>query len=309
MATHERKMKIAPWALLAVSASWGLAFVIMKDPIEKQNVNSFLATRFVLAVLVMIAIRPKVLSQITREMLIKGFFAGLFLGSGYIFQTFGLKLVGAAITGFVTGLYVVATPLIAWIVLRHRVSAYTWLCVAVATVGLALLSLNGWAVGAGELLVLVSAIAFAAHIVALGQWSKGLDAYAMTVVQLATCALLTGAISLGQGYKAPVNLSGWAVVVYTAIFSTAVAFVIQTWSQAHISPTKVAVILTMEVVFAAFFALIFTDETLSLQKAAGGVLIVIAMLAIVVKGDPENGKESSEEDSETSKVNDNRSSL
>jgi drug/metabolite transporter (DMT)-like permease len=223
-------------------------------------------------------------------MLIKGFFAGLFLGSGYIFQTFGLKLVGAAITGFVTGLYVVATPLIAWIVLRHRITVYTWLCVALATVGLALLSLNGWQVGAGELLVLVSAIAFAAHIVALGQWSNGLDAYAMTVVQLATCALLTGAISIGQGYKAPVNLSGWAVVIYTAIFSTAVAFVIQTWSQAHISPTKVAVILTMEVVFAAFFALIFTDETLNLQKIIGGVLILISMLAIVIKSEPEPSK-------------------
>jgi drug/metabolite transporter (DMT)-like permease len=287
MATHETKMRIAPWALLAVSASWGLAFVIMKDPIEKQNVNSFLFTRFLLAVLVMIAIRPKVLSQITREMLIKGFFAGLFLGSGYIFQTFGLKLVGAAITGFVTGLYVVATPLIAWIILRHRITVYTWLCVGLATIGLALLSLNGWEVGAGELLVLVSAIAFAAHIVALGQWSNGLDAYAMTVVQLATCALITGAISIGQGYKAPVNLSGWAVVVYTAIFSTAVAFVVQTWSQAHISSTKVAVILTMEVVFAAFFALIFTDETLNLQKILGGILILISMLAIVLKGDPE----------------------
>jgi len=287
MATHETKMRIAPWALLAVSASWGLAFVIMKDPIEKQNVNSFLFTRFILAVLVMIAIRPKVLSQITREMLIKGFFAGLFLGSGYIFQTFGLKLVGAAITGFVTGLYVVATPLIAWIILRHRITVYTWLCVGLATIGLALLSLNGWEVGAGELLVLVSAIAFAAHIVALGQWSNGLDAYAMTVVQLATCALITGAISIGQGYKAPVNLSGWAVVVYTAIFSTAVAFVVQTWSQAHISSTKVAVILTMEVVFAAFFALIFTDETLNLQKVLGGILILISMLAIVLKGDPE----------------------
>ena len=286
MASHETKMKVAPWALLAVSASWGLAFVIMKDPIEKQNVNSFLATRFVLAVLVMIAIRPRVLSQITREMLIKGFLAGLFLGSGYIFQTFGLKLVGAAITGFVTGLYVVATPLIAWLVLRHRITVYTWLCVALATVGLAFLSLKGWAVGAGEILVLISAIAFAAHIVALGQWSKGLDAYAMTVVQLATCALLTGAISIGQGYKAPVNLSGWAVVVYTAIFSTAVAFVIQTWSQAHISPTKVAVILTMEVVFAALFAMVFTDETLNLQQMLGGVLILISMLAIVLKEDP-----------------------
>jgi drug/metabolite transporter (DMT)-like permease len=286
MATHERKMKIAPWALLAVAASWGLAFVVMKDPIEKQNVNSFLFTRFLLAVIVMIAIRPRVLSQISRDMLIKGFLAGLFLASGYIFQTFGLKLVGAAITGFVTGLYVVATPLIAWLVLRHRITAYTWLCVAIATLGLGLLSINGWSIGAGELLVLICAIAFAAHIVALSQWSKGFDAYAMTVVQLATVALVTGVISFGQGYKAPVNFSGWTVVIYTAIFSTAVAFVIQTWAQAHISPTKVAVILTMEVVFSAFFALIFTDETLSLQKIIGGTLIVAAMLAIVMKSEP-----------------------
>jgi drug/metabolite transporter (DMT)-like permease len=123
-------------------------------------------------------------------------------------------------------------------------------------------------------------------IVALSQWSKGFDAYAMTVVQLATVALVTGVISFGQGYKAPVNLSGWAVVIYTAIFSTAVAFVIQTWAQAHISPTKVAVILTMEVVFSAFFALMFTDETLSIQKIIGGVLIVAAMLAIVMKSEP-----------------------
>ena len=286
MATHERKMKIAPWALLAVAASWGLAFVVMKDPIEKQNVNSFLFTRFLLAVIVMIAIRPRVLSQISRDMLIKGFLAGLFLASGYIFQTFGLKLVGAAITGFVTGLYVVATPLIAWLVLRHRITAYTWLCVAVATLGLGLISISGWSIGTGELLVLICAIAFAAHIVALSQWSKGFDAYAMTVVQLATVALVTGVISFGQGYKAPVNLSGWAVVIYTAIFSTAVAFVIQTWAQAHISPTKVAVILTMEVVFSAFFALMFTDETLSIQKIIGGVLIVAAMLAIVMKSEP-----------------------
>jgi drug/metabolite transporter (DMT)-like permease len=222
---------------------------MMKDPIEKQNVNSFLALVSYCCPCNDCNSPESSLADHSRNAL-KGFFAGLFLGSGYIFQTFGLKLVGAAITGFVTGLYVVATPLIAWLVLRHRITVYTWICVAMATVGLAFLSLKGWAVGAGELLVLVSAIAFAAHIVALGQWSKGLDAYAMTVVQLATCALLTGAISIGQGYKAPVNLSGWVVVVYTAIFSTAVAFVIQTWSQAHISPTKVAVILTMEVVFA-----------------------------------------------------------
>jgi drug/metabolite transporter (DMT)-like permease len=278
-------MKIAPWALLAVAASWGMAFVVMKDPIEKQSVNSFLFTRFAVAVIAMLALQPQVFNKLNREILIKGFIAGLFLGSGYIFQTLGLKIAGAAITGFVTGLYVVATPLIAWIVLRHRINLYTWGCVALATVGLGLLSLHGWSVGYGEFLVLISAIAFGAHIVTLGHWSNGLDSYAMTIIQLATCALMTGAISFSQGYSAPVNTSGWLVVFYTAVMCTAIAFVVQTWSQAHMSPTKVAVILTMEVVFAAIFAVIFGGETLTLQALLGGILVVIAMFAIVIKGE------------------------
>lgn len=283
--SHDRKMKIAPWALLAVAASWGMAFVVMKDPIEKQSVNSFLFTRFAVAVIAMLALQPKVLKKFNREILIKGFIAGLFLGSGYIFQTLGLKIAGAAITGFVTGLYVVATPLIAWIVLRHRINLYTWGCVALATLGLGLLSLHGWSVGYGEFLVLISAIAFGAHIVTLGHWSNGLDSYAMTIIQLATCALMTGAISFSQAYSAPVNTSGWLVVFYTAVMCTAIAFVVQTWSQAHMSPTKVAVILTMEVVFAAIFAVIFGGETLTLQALLGGILVVIAMFAIVIKGE------------------------
>ena len=278
-------MKIAPWALLAVSASWGMAFVVMKDPIEKQSVNSFLFTRFAVAVIAMLALQPRVLTKFNREILFKGFIAGLFLGSGYIFQTLGLKIAGAAITGFVTGLYVVATPLIAWIVLRHRINAFTWACVALATLGLGLLSLHGWSVGYGEFLVLISAIAFGAHIVTLGHWSNGLDSYAMTIIQLATCALMTGAISFGQGYSAPVDTSGWLVVFYTAVVCTAIAFMVQTWSQAHMPPTKVAVILTMEVVFAAIFALIFGGESLTLQALVGGVLVVIAMFAIVIKGE------------------------
>jgi drug/metabolite transporter (DMT)-like permease len=278
-------MKIAPWALLAVAASWGYAFVVMKDAIEKQSVNSFLFSRFAVAVIAMVALKPSVLSRLNREILRKGFIAGLFLGSGYIFQTLGLKLTGAAITGFITGLYVVATPVIAAIFLRHKISRFTWLCVALATLGLALLSLHGWSMGFGEFLVLMSAIGFGAHIIALSQWSNGLDSYTLTVVQLATCALLTGAISIGQGYEAPADTTGWLVVFYTAILCTAIAFMIQTWSQAHMTPTKVAVILTMEVVFAAVFAVLFGGELLTLQAFIGGILVLIAMFAIVIKGE------------------------
>ena len=280
---HALKMRLAPWALLAVSAAWGMAFVVMKDPIAKQSVNSFLFTRFLVAVIAMVALRPSVFQTLTAEIIRKGVIAGVFLGAGYILQTLGLARAGAAITGFITGLYVVATPVIAAVILKIRISRFTWGCVLLATAGLALLSFKGWSLGIGEFLVFLCAIAFAAHIITLGQWSKGLDVYAMTIVQLATCTVMTGAISFVQGYQAPVNLSGWLVVAYTAVICTAVAFIVQTWLQAHMSATKVAVILTMEVVFAAIFAVIFGGESLSWKSLFGGIMVLAAMFMIVLK--------------------------
>jgi len=282
-ARHQLQLKLAPWALLTVSAAWGLSFVVMKSAIERQSVNNFLFTRFVLAVVVMILIRPQVVKHFDKDLLLRGFGAGFLLGGGYIFQTIGLANTGAAITGFVTGLYVILTPLFAAVIFNERVSKATWLYVFMATVGLALLSLKGWSVGFGELMVFFSAIAFAAHITALSKWSAGRDVYAMTITQLMMCAMMTGVASAFEGYSLPPDNGVWGVVIFTAVFATAIAFIVQTWSQAHMSATKVAVILTMEVVFAAIFAIIFAGERLTLQAAIGGVLVVTAMYLIVLK--------------------------
>ena len=282
-ARHQLQLRLAPWALLTVSAAWGLSFVVMKPAIERQSVNNFLFTRFVLAVIVMILIRPQVIKLFTKDLLLRGFGAGLFLGAGYILQTVGLANTGAAITGFVTGLYVVLTPLFAAAIFKEQVSKATWLYVFMATIGLALLSLKGWSVGFGELMVFLSAIAFAAHITALSKWSAGRDVYAMTITQLMMCAMMTGVASAFEGYSAPPDFGVWSVVIFTAVFATAIAFIVQTWSQAHMSATKVAVILTMEVVFAAIFAIIFAGERLTLQAALGGILVVTAMYLIVLK--------------------------
>jgi drug/metabolite transporter (DMT)-like permease len=280
---HQLQLKLAPWALLGVAAAWGLAFVVMKDAIERQSVNNFLFTRFSLAVVVMVLIRPQVIKKFNKDLLLRGSMAGVFLGFGYIFQTLGLERTGAAITGFITGLYVVLTPLLASFILKERIGGFVWLCIFIATIGLALLSVQGFSVGFGEMLVLMSAIFFAAHIIALSKWSPGRDVYAMTVVQLTICALMAGIASIPEGYAPPPDRGVWAVVVFTAVFATAVAFIIQTWSQAHISATKVAVILTMEVVFAALFAVIFGGEVLTLQVLLGGLLVLLAMYLIVLR--------------------------
>jgi drug/metabolite transporter (DMT)-like permease len=256
----------------------------MKDSIARQSVNNFLFSRFALAVVVMVVLRPQVFKLFKKDLVTRSAFAGTFLGAGYILQTLGLERTGAAITGFITGLYVVFTPLIAALILKTRITLITWGCVALATIGLALLSVRGWSVGFGELLVLGSAICFGAHIISLGKWSRGRDAYAMTVIQLAMCTVITGLGSVAEGgYSPPPDWGVWATVVFTAVVCTAVAFMVQTWSQAHMSTTKVAVILTMEVVFAAIFAILFGGEILTLQTAIGGFLVVIAMYVIVIK--------------------------
>jgi drug/metabolite transporter (DMT)-like permease len=153
--------------------------------------------------------------------------------------------------------------------------------IALAVAGLAILSVDGWSIGVGELFVLASAICFALHIILLGAWSKSFDAYALTVIQLVGCAILSAIPAFLNGYNAPPDLQVWSVVIFTAVFATAFAFVIQTWSQARISTTKVAVILTMEVVFAAMFSFMYGMEPFTLRLAVGGTLVLIAMLAIV----------------------------
>ena len=282
-ARHQLQLKLAPWALLTVSAAWGLSFIVMKDAIQRQSVNNFLFTRFTLAVIVMILIRPQTIKLFNKDLLQRGGLAGIFLGLGYIAQTLGLERTGAAITGFITGLYVVLTPLIASIVLKEKITKFTWLCIAVATFGLGLLSIRGFSVGIGEMFVLASAVLFAAHIIALSKWSSGRDVYAMTVIQLTMCAILAGLASAVEGYSLPPDSGVWSVVIFTAVFATAVAFIVQTWSQAHMSATKVAVILTMEVVFAALFAIVLGGERLTAQTGFGGILVVVAMYLIVLK--------------------------
>jgi drug/metabolite transporter (DMT)-like permease len=275
------QMKLAPWALLAVAAMWGISFVWMKDILDQQDVYSFLTSRFIVAAAAMIALRPKVIRQFSQELVTKGLLIGMALGSGYIFQTLGLERTTPAITGFITGLYVVVTPLLAFLFLKERLTKVMWGYVFLAVLGLGILSVKGWSVGLGEIFVLISAVLFAIHIILLGSWSKNFDAYALTVMQLIGCALLASIPASLNGYVAPPDTQVWGVIIFTALFATAFAFVIQTWSQARISTTKVAVILTMEVVFAALFSFLYGMEPFTWRLAVGGGLVLIAMLAIV----------------------------
>lgn len=284
-----RKIQIfALLALTSVAAIWGASFVLMKDALQGQSVDDFLATRFIIATAALILIRPSSLSELNREMLTKGSLLGLFLGSGYLFQTIGLHLTTAATTGFITGLYVVFTPILGALFLKSHVTRNEWIGVAMATIGLALLSFKGFSIGVGELSVLLSALFFAFHILGLGKWSGKFATYPLTIVQLGTIAVLTSILAVvDKGYELPNTNQEWKATIFTALLATSIAFLIQTWSQSKMDATIVAVVLTLEVVFAALFAVLAGQETLTFRAITGGTLIFAAMLLMQIPGKKE----------------------
>ncbi|MEN9749396.1 MAG: hypothetical protein RL149_474 [Actinomycetota bacterium] len=271
---------IAMPALLAVALCWGAAFVLMKPAIEQQPIFDFLATRFTFAAAIMVAVRPSVIKKIDKDLLKTGLLVGSLLGLGYITQTIALQITTAAITGFLTGLYVVLTPLFAWFVVKQKIASKVWVGVVLATVGLALISITGLSIEVGQIWGIVCAVFFAAHIVGLGKWSPGRDTYALTVVQLTACAILCWFGALLDGYQAPPNGEVWGAVLFTAVLATAVAFFVQTWAQSLMDASRVAIILTAEVVFAAAISVWVGQEVLTLKTLLGGALMVASMLVV-----------------------------
>jgi len=274
---------IASFALVGVTAVWGYTFLAVQDAVMSMPVMDFLAWRFLVASLVMIVLRPTCLRNVTRLELLRGLGLGAILGLGYIAQTYGLRYTPATISGFITGMFVVLTPVVAWILLRHKTNRNTWLVVALATVGLALLSLKGWSVGIGELLTLGCAIFFAIHIVFLGEWSSQYEPYGLSLLQIGAVAVISLIAAAPGGIAVPPNPGVWAIVGITGVLATAVAFLVQTWAQSVISATRAAVVMTMEPVFAGLFGVIIGGNELTLRTLGGAACILAAMLIINLK--------------------------
>ena len=267
--------------LLATTAVWGGAFLVMKDSLVRQDVYSFLASRFILAAAFMFIYKPKSLSGLDRKFVKRAILIGLLLCSGFIFQTFGLTQTTVSNTGFITGLYLVFTPLISWLLLKREIFKMQWLAVFVATIGLYFISFNGISVGIGETLVLISALLFAGQIVALGEWSDGKNTYALTLIQILVSGGIFALLCLIDGYQSPPDISVWSAVLYTAFFATFLGFLIQTKAQSVMSATVAGVLLAMETPFALFFGLYFDNDPITLRIISGGTLVLIAMALVI----------------------------
>jgi len=204
------------------------------------------------------------------------------LGTGYIFQTFGLTLTTVAKTGFITGLYAVFTPLIAAAFFKHHISKVQWFAVVLASIGMGVLSLHGFTIGLGELLVLFGALFFALHIIGLSRWSPDRDPYALTMIQMATVGVLALLCSFKSGFHAPHDRGVWVLVIYSAIAASAFAFIVQTWAQSFMSATSVGIVLTMEYIFAAIFGIILVHELLTWRVVIGGICMMAGLYLVIL---------------------------
>jgi drug/metabolite transporter (DMT)-like permease len=282
-------VKAPTLALVAVTAVWGSTFVVVKDAVQQMPVTDFLTWRFALAALAMLVLRPRAIASLGTAGRRAGLLLGLALGAGYLLQTLGLQTTSAAVSGFITGMFVVLTPLGAAVILRQPPGRTAWLAVVLATVGLGFLALRGFSIGGGELLTLGCAAAFALHIVGLGRWAPSYDVYGLAVVQLITVAGMCAAVAVPGGLAVPPDAGVWGALALTALAATAIAFVVQTWAQAHLPPTRAAVVMTMEPVFAGLFAVVAGGERLGPRTLIGAALVLAAM--VLTEVGPRRGAE------------------
>ena len=275
--------RLAPMALVGITAVWGWTFVIVKDAIQLMPVMDFLAVRFTLAAAVLFVLHPACLRGMSRRGYVRGVILGILLGMSYITQTQGLLDTSPAVSGFITGMGVVFTPLVALLLLRQKIGVYTWVAVGMAVIGLALLGLRGWAFGKGELLTLACAVFVAFHIIGLGQWSTQHDIYGLAFIQIATIAVISLVAAAPGGIMMPPDGETWRTIVITAVLATAVAFVVQTWAQSLVTPTHIAVVLTMEPVFAGVFSIALGYEQVTVRTVLGAVCVLAGMLIVQLK--------------------------
>jgi drug/metabolite transporter (DMT)-like permease len=209
------------------------------------------------------------------------------LAAGHGFQTAGIELTRATNAGFITGLYVVFTPLLAAIFLKRRPSTLVLFGVLVTTAGLALMSLRvtGGEVGfnVGDLLVLCCAVAYAGQIVAVGRWAPGSDARVLTLQQFAVTFVVFALITPVEDVVAPTTSAVWIALIATAIGSSVYGIGVQVWAQQRISPTPAAVIYSMEAPFAAIAAYFLSDERLPSRAWVGAGLILAGMLIVEMR--------------------------
>jgi drug/metabolite transporter (DMT)-like permease len=270
-------------ALIAVTAVWGVTFVQVKDAVAIYPLFAFLAVRFAIATGTLALPAARRVRGLGRGGVAGGAFLGLLLAAGYVLQTAGLQRTSVSSTGFITGMYVVLTPLIALLLYRARIGPAAWGGVVLAAAGLAMLSGIDAGSLTGDLLVLAAAAVYSLQIVLMERYAPTADPVAFTFVEMAAAfvGLLVVALSLGD-LSMPHGRTVWGALVVTGVFASALGYLVQTWAQRRTSATRTALAFTMEPVWAAFFGFTLAGDRLGVLGWGG----CAAIMAGIVLAEP-----------------------
>jgi drug/metabolite transporter (DMT)-like permease len=265
--------------LIAVTAVWGVTFVQVKDAVAIYPLFAFLALRFAIASCALAVPGAHRLPRLERAGVTAAVSAGALLGAGYALQTAGLDRTAVSSTGFITGLYVVFTPLFGLALFRTRAGPTTWAGVALATAGLAMLAgINGGSV-TGDLLVLAAAAVYSLQIVLMERFAPRYDALAFTLVEMLTACAGLLAIALARGeVTMPRGATVWGALLVTGVFASAAAYLAQTWAQRRATANQTALAFSMEPVWTAFFGFTIAGDRLGVLGWSGCVVIFAGIL-------------------------------
>ncbi len=266
-------------SLFLVSVVWGATFPLVKESLNYITAFGFLSLRFLLALGILSVFFIKNLRADKNE-INAGVILGIFLFLGYFFQTLGLKYTTSSHSGFITGLYVVFTPIFAVVLLKEHLNVKVISAVILALVGLYFLSGMSGSINFGDFLTLICAIAYAVQVVLVAKYSRMHNPTNLTIIELAMVFLLSTAGWSVEGFRMNLSLLMVFGVIFTGIFATAIGILVQTHAQRVIASSHAAVIYTIEPVFAGIFSYIFLNETMGYSGMMGAGLILLGMLLV-----------------------------
>lgn len=283
------KRSQAELSMILVAFIWGTTFVVVKNALNDIGPFLFLGLRFLLAFVILTVLAYPQMKQVNRRTVAAGSLLGFFLFIGFIFQTIGLKYTTSSNAGFITGLNVVLVPIIYSLLYRKLPALKTVISVILAITGLFLLSFASgtYHMAYGDSLVLICAFGFAFHIVFVDRYSCQHNAVAITGMQILFVGILCTVIGLIiEPWPADFTFNAWGAILITAVFATSLAFLLQNAMQKYSTPTRFAVVMAMEPVFAAMAGCLWANEELTSRDLAGACLILISMLFAILIQNP-----------------------
>ncbi|MGE7981902.1 DMT family transporter [Solibacillus sp. NPDC093137] len=271
--------------MLITAVMWGSGFVGMAKGLEHWTVFQLMAGRFLLASIILSFIFYKKLKLISKAVVWKGAILGVILFVAFALQTMGLEYTTPSKNAFLTAINVIIVPIIAYVIYKRRIDRFEFIAAGVAVVGIGFLSLqDSMTINFGDFLSILCAVGFAFDIFYTNVFVKAEDALALTIVQFYTATVLSvvSVILLGE-VPTTYTSEGLGIIVYLAIFCTAVAYVCQNIGMQYANPTKSAIILSTESLFGTMFSVLILNELLTGRMLVGCILIFFAILFAEVK--------------------------